>query len=194
MFEFVLERVENIVGREENASYQHFPLFPRCFQKASSIAWKHRIGFRWQCSTGRRARLCAGLILLYHERLLKLVTGLILALIPPLATIDSFCGKYTSRSACTYVQSDLALHYLLFFYQFLSTNPKPLPFNPLKHDIVCFRLFIVATGSHLSDASRRRLVVTGDSAKKLLRAPLGSLTCSVYSTVTQTWVKVSSER
>ena len=32
---FVLEMVENIVGKGENAGYQHF-LFPQCFQKASS--------------------------------------------------------------------------------------------------------------------------------------------------------------
>ena len=30
-------RVENIVGKGENAGYQHFLLFPQCFQKASSI-------------------------------------------------------------------------------------------------------------------------------------------------------------
>ena len=30
-----LESVENIVGKAENAGYQHFPLFyPQCFQKA----------------------------------------------------------------------------------------------------------------------------------------------------------------
>ena len=28
-------RVENIVGKGENADYQHFLLFPQCFQKAS---------------------------------------------------------------------------------------------------------------------------------------------------------------
>ena len=32
---FVLERVENIVGKRENAGYQHFLLFPLCFLKAS---------------------------------------------------------------------------------------------------------------------------------------------------------------
>ena len=31
----VLKRVENIVGKGENAGYQHFHLFPQCFQKAS---------------------------------------------------------------------------------------------------------------------------------------------------------------
>ena len=33
--QFVLRRVENIVGNGENAGYQHFLLFPQCFQKAS---------------------------------------------------------------------------------------------------------------------------------------------------------------
>ena len=32
---FVLERVENIVEKGENAGYQHFLLFQQCFQKAS---------------------------------------------------------------------------------------------------------------------------------------------------------------
>ena len=32
---FVLERVENIVEKEENAGYQHFLLFPQCFRKVS---------------------------------------------------------------------------------------------------------------------------------------------------------------
>ena len=30
-------RVENIVEKRENASYQHFLLFPQCFQKASYL-------------------------------------------------------------------------------------------------------------------------------------------------------------
>ena len=29
------DRIENIVGKEENAGYQHFLLFPLCFQKPS---------------------------------------------------------------------------------------------------------------------------------------------------------------
>ena len=36
MMEFVFDRVENIVGKGENPSYQHFLLLPQCFQKASS--------------------------------------------------------------------------------------------------------------------------------------------------------------
>ena len=33
MIFFVFDRVENIVGKGENADYQHFLLFPQCFQK-----------------------------------------------------------------------------------------------------------------------------------------------------------------
>ena len=31
----VFDSVENIVGKGENAGYQHFLLFPQCFVKAS---------------------------------------------------------------------------------------------------------------------------------------------------------------
>ena len=31
----VFDTVENIVGKRENAVYQHFLLFPQCFEKAS---------------------------------------------------------------------------------------------------------------------------------------------------------------
>ena len=31
----VFDKVENIVGRGENVKYQHFLLFPECFEKAS---------------------------------------------------------------------------------------------------------------------------------------------------------------
>ena len=34
---FVLERVENIVGKGEHAGYQHVLPFPQCFQKASFL-------------------------------------------------------------------------------------------------------------------------------------------------------------
>ena len=33
----VFDRVENIVGKGENAGYQHFLLFPQCFQKTSFL-------------------------------------------------------------------------------------------------------------------------------------------------------------
>ena len=35
MTKFVLDWVENIVGKRENTGYQHFLLFPQCFQKPS---------------------------------------------------------------------------------------------------------------------------------------------------------------
>ena len=39
-------RVENIVGKEENAAYQHFLLYPQCFQKASSLGLL-KVGIVW---------------------------------------------------------------------------------------------------------------------------------------------------
>ena len=36
-FKFFNGRVENIVGKGENAGNQHFLLFPQCFQKASLL-------------------------------------------------------------------------------------------------------------------------------------------------------------
>ena len=35
MMPYVFDRVENIVGKGENAGYQHFLLFPQCYQKLS---------------------------------------------------------------------------------------------------------------------------------------------------------------
>ena len=35
MAKLVFNRVENIEGKGENAGYQHFLLFPQCFQKLS---------------------------------------------------------------------------------------------------------------------------------------------------------------
>ena len=43
---FVLGRVENIVGKGENAGYQHFLLVPQCFQKAS-ISGSLKVGTVW---------------------------------------------------------------------------------------------------------------------------------------------------
>ena len=43
---FFLGWVENIAGKGENAGYQHFLLFPQCFQKVSYTGWlKVRIGW-----------------------------------------------------------------------------------------------------------------------------------------------------
>ena len=37
MAKFALDKKVNIGGKEENAGYQHFPLFLKCFQKAFSV-------------------------------------------------------------------------------------------------------------------------------------------------------------
>ena len=42
----VLERVENIVGKGENAGYQHFLLFPQCFQDAT-FSMSLTVGIVW---------------------------------------------------------------------------------------------------------------------------------------------------
>ena len=42
----ILGRVENIVGKGENAGYQHFLLFPQCFQKASLLR-SLKVGIVW---------------------------------------------------------------------------------------------------------------------------------------------------
>ena len=53
---FVLKRLENIVGKGENAGYLHFLLFLQCFQKASfqgslkvGIVWNRVKGTEKQC-------------------------------------------------------------------------------------------------------------------------------------------------
>ena len=43
---FVLGRVENIVEKGVNAGYQHFLLFPQCFQKSSSSG-SLKVGIVW---------------------------------------------------------------------------------------------------------------------------------------------------
>ena len=45
-FQFILGKVENIVGNGENAGYQHFLLFPQCFQKAT-FSWSLKVGIVW---------------------------------------------------------------------------------------------------------------------------------------------------
>ena len=40
-------RLGNTVGKEENAGYQHFLLFPQCFPKPSSLG-SLKVGIVWQ--------------------------------------------------------------------------------------------------------------------------------------------------
>ena len=42
----VLGMVENILGKGENAGYQHFLLFPKCFQKPPSLG-SLKVGIVW---------------------------------------------------------------------------------------------------------------------------------------------------
>ena len=44
--EFCFGKVDNIVEKGENAGYQHFLLFPQCFQKPSS-SWSLKVGIVW---------------------------------------------------------------------------------------------------------------------------------------------------
>ena len=46
---FELGRVENIVGKGENAGYQHFLLFLQCFQKTSNPG-SLKVGILWFAS------------------------------------------------------------------------------------------------------------------------------------------------
>ena len=43
---FGLGRIENIVEKGENAGYQHFLLFPQCFQKPS-VSGSLKVGIVW---------------------------------------------------------------------------------------------------------------------------------------------------
>ena len=43
---FRFGRLENIMGKGENAGYQHFLLFPQCFQKAS-LSGSLKVGIAW---------------------------------------------------------------------------------------------------------------------------------------------------
>ena len=55
---FVVGRLENIVGQGENAVYQHFLLFPECFQKS----WLCGKEFRVDCRVLQKSRLLVDII------------------------------------------------------------------------------------------------------------------------------------
>ena len=44
---FVFERVENIVGKGENAGCQRFLLFPHCFFQKASFPGSLKVGIKW---------------------------------------------------------------------------------------------------------------------------------------------------
>ena len=45
---------ENILGKGENAGYQHFLLFPKCFQKPPSLG-PLNVGIVWQSGRVKRS-------------------------------------------------------------------------------------------------------------------------------------------
>ena len=47
---FVLEKIENIVGKEENADYHNFLHFQECFQKVS-FSVSSKVGIVWLSCT-----------------------------------------------------------------------------------------------------------------------------------------------
>ena len=47
MMRSVCDRIENIVGIEENAGYQHFRHFQQCFQKPVSV-FRYKTGTDWK--------------------------------------------------------------------------------------------------------------------------------------------------
>ena len=47
MTELLLDMTENIMEKGENAGYQHFLLFPQCFQKYFSSGSLKKIGIIW---------------------------------------------------------------------------------------------------------------------------------------------------
>ena len=52
----------------------------------------------------------------------------VLTLILPFETMHLHCGECRSRSPCTYLQSDLALHSLQLYHLLMSTKLHPMPF------------------------------------------------------------------
>ena len=54
MIIFLLDRLENIVGKGENVGYHHFLFFLQCFQKAVSPG-SLKVGIVWEISAVRRS-------------------------------------------------------------------------------------------------------------------------------------------
>ena len=76
---FAVVRVGNIVGKEENASYQHFLLFPQCFQTATFSGSLGLYGEGLNCAT----YLSTVAKIIYTVFLLIRVPSLIHAVAPP---------------------------------------------------------------------------------------------------------------
>ena len=57
-----LKKVENIVGKGENAGYQHFLLFPQCFQKVSFSSKVLKVWIVWE-----RVNFAGALLVVAHK-------------------------------------------------------------------------------------------------------------------------------
>ena len=63
---FALGRVENIAGKHENAGYQHFLLFPQCFQAFENIEGKgENAGLFLQCFLPFQKQISIFSVILY---------------------------------------------------------------------------------------------------------------------------------
>ena len=49
MAKFVLDKTENVVGKEEKVGYQHFLLLPQCFQKPFSLGLQSQDSIKHKC-------------------------------------------------------------------------------------------------------------------------------------------------
>ena len=118
----VFDKAENIVGKGENAGYQHFLLFPQCFQMSSlsrilkvvNVWYRLKpfcVKWRFDASTN---------IFDPSQPAQKIPAGFIgrLKLYPVVRDrtfIHLFILKARAISADSYVQSDLVLHSPLFY-------------------------------------------------------------------------------
>ena len=154
----------NIVGKGENAGYQHFVLFPACFQTLPvsrslklgiagyRVKWQTNDFLFWYARTHSKKILVTIIFSFFHNVLKKLfvsrslkqtiewkrikslkwnyicfIPQLFLTLILPFVTMDLFYWKCRARSACTYIQSDLALHSSLFHHWLFTTQSQLSP-------------------------------------------------------------------
>ena len=79
----VFDRVENIVGKGENAGYQHFLLFQRCFKKASfSDTSKCVIVWEWVNPFRRQFRFLTILISRAFENFVRIEEMLVTTFSP----------------------------------------------------------------------------------------------------------------
>ena len=94
-------RIENIEGKEENAGYQHFLLFPQCFQKAFSFS--------------------ASKVVIMWERVINLFlflqnsTRVVRLLLENRANTNLLCNGFSALALCIASGNDLAIDELLLF-------------------------------------------------------------------------------